>query len=85
VLLVFGLTDKMLLWSYVCTEKNLKLQEAAKKKALLIMDRSLGETGKFEPQRHGCKQHYSSKWTEDEIQNHTQQEGLWLVFVFSNL
>jgi hypothetical protein len=49
------------------------------------MDRSLRETGKFELQRHGCKQHYSSKWTEDEIQNHTQQEGLQPVFVFSNL
>jgi len=31
VLLVFGQTDKMLLGSYVFTEKNLKLQEAAKK------------------------------------------------------
>jgi hypothetical protein len=37
------------------------------------MDRSLRETGNFEPQSQGCKQHYSSKWTEDEIQNHTEE------------
>jgi len=70
--------DKMHLGSYVCTEKNLKPKEAVKKKAMLMMDRSLRETGKFETQRHDCKQQCSCKWTEDEIQNHTQQEGLQL-------
>ena len=65
-------------------QKKTSNYKKPQKKALLMMDRSLRETGKFELQRHGCK-HYSNKLNEEEIQNHTQQEGLQLVFIFSNL
>jgi len=83
VLLVFGKTDKMLLVSYVCTEKKPQTRRSRKKST--VDDGQKLETGRFEPQWHGCKQHYSSKWNQDEIQNHTQQEVLQLLFVFSNL
>jgi len=46
VLLVLGQTDKMFLGSYVCTKKkDLKLEEAVKKRELLMMDRSLKQAG----------------------------------------
>jgi hypothetical protein len=35
VLLVFGQTDKMFLGSYVCTEKNLRLEDAVENEGIV--------------------------------------------------
>ena len=89
LLSIFGKTDKMLLWSCVCTEKkNLKLEEAVKKRCWWWTEtwekqaslNTRGMAANNTTKANGLKMKFKTT-----MKNPTKQEGLQLVLVFSNL